>query len=95
MARPRSVVHGGGHGYVHEMASPPEEATVVLHDVLHPQKQQAEGGGAGGTSSGATVFGCAMTATGWESRAAISRRISHGQSTTSCCSRDLNCSLCS
>lgn len=32
----------GGHGYIHEMTSPQEEATVVLHDVWYPQKQQAE-----------------------------------------------------
>lgn len=41
MDRPRPVTCGD-RGYVHEMASPPEKAMVVLHDVLHPQKQQTE-----------------------------------------------------
>lgn len=41
MSRLRLVVHDG-HGYVHEMASTQEEATVVLHDVLHQRKRQTE-----------------------------------------------------
>lgn len=39
---PPMLVVRDGHGYVHEMASPQEEATVVLHDVLHQQKRQME-----------------------------------------------------
>lgn len=78
MSRPMLVVRDG-HGYVHEMASPQGEATVVLHDVLHQQKRQTENWvGDGNTTSGMTVFGCVMTAADWESRAVVSRRISMG-----------------